>query len=189
MVLMQRRQSKPQPEPSLIWAPGRNRDTLSNSPHASAHLENCGDKLAALWNETSFRGDNNVHSSTLCGTQVQFWWEYFIEHRNKAVVCCLSWLLVLKQVYTAWGLNTLKLYIKKMIWHNDGMIGHDDGIPWRERFSCPKRNEYTFSAKCWKREVANLGDINKNDTMLRIKNWFTLTIDWYGLHTLWHIMN
>lgn len=41
-------------DPSLIWAPGRNRDTVSDSPHASAHLENCTDKPAALCYETSF---------------------------------------------------------------------------------------------------------------------------------------
>ncbi len=49
-----------------------NRDTVSDSLHASVRLENCADKLAALWNETSFSGDNGAHSSTQCGTQKLF---------------------------------------------------------------------------------------------------------------------
>lgn len=66
---MQRQKSKPHPGPSLITL-GRDRDTLSYSPHASVRLENCADKLAALWNETSFRGDNGAYSSTVWTSEV-----------------------------------------------------------------------------------------------------------------------
>lgn len=48
------RRAKRRPGSSLIWAPGRSADTVSDSPHASARLENCADKPTALWNETSF---------------------------------------------------------------------------------------------------------------------------------------
>lgn len=76
--------------------------------------KNCADKLAALWNETSFWGDNGAHSSTQRGTQEAFPVEFFTTQKWS---CCL----LLEPVA---GANT-SLYGTRVRWKRWGFP-----IPW-----------------------------------------------------------